>query len=152
MHAASLAPGSALLINGASGGVGSFLVQAAKDIVEPSGLVVAICSSANVDLVSSLGADEVIPYNGAEKVEVVLTRKYGERKFDSSIDAVGAQSLYVACPEFLKEGRAFLNMGALPYMGKGLWGAVKLVPDFLSNFFWPGILGGTPRPYRLLTT
>lgn len=56
---AQLKSGDAVLVNGASGGIGTLVVQMAKDIVGESGRVVAICSGRNVELVKGLGADEV---------------------------------------------------------------------------------------------
>jgi NADPH:quinone reductase-like Zn-dependent oxidoreductase len=100
--AARLAPGQRVLIHGGSGGVGIFAVQFAK----LAGLyVIATTSTANIALVKSLGADEVIDYrneNFAEKVkdvDVVLDNVGGETLKNSyAVVRKGGLLLTIASP------------------------------------------------------
>lgn len=59
MEKTGLQNGDSVLVNGASGGIGSMVVQMARDIVGRNGRVVAICSDPNAEMVKGLGADEV---------------------------------------------------------------------------------------------
>ena len=74
-------PGQKVLINGASGGVGTFAVQIAKALGAD---VTAVCSTRNVDLVRSLGADRVVDYSQED-----FTRR-GERH-DLMLDIAGSR-------------------------------------------------------------
>ena len=76
-----LQPGEQVLVNGASGGVGSFAVQIAKAL---GGEVTAVCRTPHVELVGSLGADHVIDYTRED-----FTR--GERRYDLVLDVAGSK-------------------------------------------------------------
>jgi len=75
--------GQQVLINGASGGVGTFAVQIAKAF---GAQVTGVCGTRNVQLVRSLGADQVIDYSRED-----FTR--GTRRYDVIVDNVGSHSL-----------------------------------------------------------
>lgn len=78
-----LQPGHKVLINGASGGVGTFAVQIAKSM---GAEVTGVCSGRNVDMVRSLGADHVIDYSKENFTEL-------NQRYDVILDNVGNHSL-----------------------------------------------------------
>ncbi len=82
--AGRIAPGQMVLVNGASGGVGSFAVQIAKALGATE--VTGVCSTRNLELVRSIGADHVIDYTKED-----FTR--GDRRYDMIVDTVGNHSL-----------------------------------------------------------
>ncbi len=96
--------GDRILINGASGGVGSFAVQIAKAM---GAYVAGVCSKNNVEFVESLGADQVIDYNNED-----FTRL--KQKFNKVFDAV-AKSSYRKCRKILvKDG---IYIATIPVKG-----------------------------------
>jgi len=80
---ARVQPGQRLLVNGAAGGVGTFVVQMAK---EQGARVTGVCGPKNAELVSSIGAVEVIDYTKADFARP-------NEPYDVLIDAVGNRSL-----------------------------------------------------------
>ena len=81
--AARLVAGQHLLVNGASGGIGTFAIQIAKGM---GAEVTAVCSGANVELVRELGADRVIDYTAHPLTE-------GAGRYDVILDNVANHSL-----------------------------------------------------------
>jgi NADPH:quinone reductase-like Zn-dependent oxidoreductase len=78
-----LQPGQRVLVNGASGGVGSFAVQLAKAL--GAGRVTAVCSTRNLERAEALGADAVIDYARED-----YTR--GDERYDLIVDVAGTHS------------------------------------------------------------
>lgn len=76
-------PGQRVLINGASGGVGTFAVQIAKEL---GANVTGVCSTRNVEMVRSIGADQVLDYTKDDFVR-------SDERFDVMLDMVGNRSL-----------------------------------------------------------
>jgi len=100
-------PGQKVLVNGASGGVGTFAVQIAKAL---GAEVTGVCSTANVGMVASIGADHVVDYTRED-----FTR--AERRYDLLIDIAGNRSL-------AETRRVLAPKGALVLVGgpnKGRW-------------------------------
>ncbi|RPI93793.1 MAG: NAD(P)-dependent alcohol dehydrogenase [Chloroflexi bacterium] len=95
-----LQPGQKVLINGASGGVGTFAVQIARAF---GAEVTGVCSTGNVDLVRSLGADHVIDYTRED-----FTRS--GRRYDLFLDIAGSRS-WSECKRVLNPRAIFVIVG-----------------------------------------
>jgi NADPH:quinone reductase-like Zn-dependent oxidoreductase len=105
-----LRPGMDVLVNGAAGGVGTFVIQIAKAL---GATVTAVCSTRNVEFVKSLGADAVIDYTKEDFAT-------GGKQFDIVYDTVGNRSMsaYRRCSK--KTGTVIL-IGGPHTFGAILW-------------------------------
>lgn len=99
--AGKLQPGQRVLVNGASGGVGTFAIQIAKAL---GAEVTGVCGPRNVELVRSLGADHVIDYTREDFTQ-------GATKYDLVLDNVENRSLAECRRALTPRGTLVLNSG-----------------------------------------
>ncbi|KAA9155402.1 NAD(P)-dependent alcohol dehydrogenase [Amycolatopsis acidicola] len=118
-------PGQRLLINGASGGVGTFAVQLGKKY---GAEVTAVCRTRNVELMTSLGADHVVDYTAQD-----FTRA-GQR-YDAVFDLVGNHSLTALRRALVPDGTVVLSGGGVSD-GGSLVGPMGLIlkAQFFGRF------------------
>ncbi|HNP62282.1 MAG TPA: NAD(P)-dependent alcohol dehydrogenase [Woeseiaceae bacterium] len=117
-----LQPGEKVLINGASGGVGTYAVQIAKAL---GAEVHGVCSTPNVEMVLGLGADHVFDYKKENYTE-------SDNQYDLIVDMVGSQSLSANRRVLKPDGRMVLVGGP-----KGNW----LAP------LWPPLKAAVLSPF-----
>jgi NADPH:quinone reductase-like Zn-dependent oxidoreductase len=128
-------PGQRVLINGASGGVGTFAVQIAKSF---GAEVTGVCSTGNVDIARSIGADHVIDYTWEDFT-------LGEQRYDLMLDIAGNRS-WSDCKRVLNEKATLVVVGgpkanrwigplgqALKLRFSSLGGSRRVVAPFLAK-------------------
>lgn len=159
-EAGGVGPGDRVLVNGASGGVGSVLVQVAR---AKGAAVCGVCSGANAGFVRALGAEEVcmgchppthrpgvhgsltteqvIDYKAHEDLTAHLSEAFpaGSKPFQHIFDCVGSDDLFRRCGGYLDKTGIFVT----------IVGGVGAGPIVRSKFL-PVALGGVPRRYKLL--
>lgn len=106
LRKAGIKNGQAVFIYGASGSVGTFAIQLGKYF---GAHVTAVCSTTNVELVQSLGADKVVDYKKEDFTK-------GDMQFDIIFDAVGKTSKS-ACKKLLKPGGKYVTVKGSPPKG-----------------------------------
>jgi NADPH:quinone reductase-like Zn-dependent oxidoreductase len=109
---AHVQPGQHVLVNGASGGVGSYAVQLAKEF---GAEVTGVCSTRNIDLVRSLGADHVIDYTRED-----FTKNHAS--YDMIFHTVVGKMNFATCKDSLKPNGLYLAIaGGLGEMLTSVW-------------------------------
>ncbi|MFC2023169.1 NAD(P)-dependent alcohol dehydrogenase [Chloroflexota bacterium] len=115
--AGQIKPGQQVLINGASGGVGTFAVQIAKAF---GANVTGVCSTRNLDMVLSIGADQVVDYTQEQVTQ-------SEKRYDLIFDVV-AKLLFSECE---------------PALGpKGIYATTAFSPGLALRGLWSSVTGG----------
>ena len=132
-------PGDKVFINGGSGGTGVYGIQIAKAL---GCHVTTTCSTGNIKLCESLGADEVIDYKTSNILETLAAKG---PIFQLAVDNVGSPAnLYKQSASYLTPTGKFVQVGATPNLGS--------LAQITSNFLVPGFLGGGKRSYQLMMT
>lgn len=104
IHAARIKIGQKVLVNGATGAIGSAAVQLLKYY---DAEVTAVCDTRNIPLVTSLGADHIIDYTKEDFTKA-------DSRFDAVFDAVG-KSTFGACRPLLKPAGLYLSSDLGPF-------------------------------------
>jgi len=113
--------GQCVLINGASGGVGTFAVQIARAL---GAHVTAVCSTRNMEMVRSLGADVVVDYTKSDFTGL------GER-YDLVVDIAGSHS-FGRCRRVLAPGGTYVGTGAAAIQ-HGAGGSLRIIGHLLGT-------------------
>jgi NADPH:quinone reductase-like Zn-dependent oxidoreductase len=132
-----LKEGQKVLINGASGGVGTFSVQIAKAL---GAEVTGVCSTRNVDLVRSLGADHVFDYKKEDFTK-------SDQRYDLILDNVGSRS-FADCRRVLTQKGVHLpntGHGGMSYVIKAY-----LLSALMKQHLAPFLAVPGPEDFRFL--
>jgi len=140
--AGRLQPGQKVLINGASGGVGTWAVQIAKAM---GAHVTAVCSTRNVERMRALGADQVIDYTQEDFAD-------GGPRFDLMFDTIGNRSVG-DCRKVLLPAGAYVSCSGGNSSGRWLFRMAKvaLTSLFTGQRMGMFVVAPTAKDLRALT-
>ncbi|RAL13067.1 uncharacterized protein BO97DRAFT_413532 [Aspergillus homomorphus CBS 101889] len=97
-------------------------IQVARHVLGPTGTIIAAATDSA--LVNPVGADEVINHRANDPLHEYLRAHHAEQPLDAIIDCVGVKDLYVHCEPYLREGKPFINLGAMTAKPT-LWGCYR---------------------------
>jgi len=125
---AAVGVGDSVVVIGASGGVGSFVVQMAKAL--GAARVIAVCSARNESFVRGLGADEVVDYS-VQSIDAAVPPK----SIDAVIDCVGGKSQWLAARHVLRDGGRFVTIARDEDGEVTMSAVIRLLPPILWRRF-----------------
>ncbi|KAI1131791.1 hypothetical protein F5Y10DRAFT_275183 [Nemania abortiva] len=131
--------GDEVFINGGSGGVGTYAIQIAANVL--GCVVTTSCSARNAELCASLGATTVLDYTTTNVSDALRARG---RVFRLVVDLVGSSppDLYKAADDYLVPDGTFVQVGAEP--------GIANICNTASRALLPGILGGGRRTWKFV--
>jgi len=133
IHKVNIQAGQRILINGATGGIGSALIQFVKQFDVH---ITATCNTKNKGLIQSLGADKIYDY-------CIEDFTNNNEKYDFIFDAVG-KSTYGKCKPLLKKGGVYISSELGPYSQNIFFAAFTSIGSNKKVIF--------PIPYRVEKT
>jgi len=123
LNEAKIKQGENVLIYGASGAIGSAAVQLAKHF---GAVVTAVCSTANLEMVKSLGADNVIDYTKEDFTQ-------NRASYDIIFDTVGKSDFGSSVNSLTKNGRYLLSNAGPCQMMRGMWSSITSSKKVISG-------------------
>jgi len=129
----NIQPGQKVLVNGASGGIGTFAVQIAKAY---GAEVTGVCRTRNVEMVRAIGADHVVDYTRADFAD-------GRQRYDLILDTAGGRTLSEFKRALTPRG-TYVSVGG-PLDGLWIWPLLAVAKVTLAGWF------GSRRMVSMLT-